>query len=266
MSESESSALSIDSFRNPDGTPAVRFESPRWQDRLHVFLWRAGFGVFLASTVASSTGSTDALNVLVGSLVLSAPFIVWGLIASMKISSCRTFSYERRKLTSEERIKAYSRWFVGFFALLAISNLADFFRNAIVALAVLMLLIGLLQALPFRRKVLTPAAKSYKKAIIRQRIIEFWRRVLAYRKTRFVIGGLIAVLAVASLSGPDSPGLAVAGGWFVLGAVIAMEAALWLLMAGLVIGLVTLVFKGIAALPLSVAVILGAVIIALILK
>jgi hypothetical protein len=118
------------------------------------------------------------------------------------------------------------------------------------------------------------AAKPARDGLIEQTVLRVEQTVLrVYEGTLIRIfrrRGARYVLAVAAftLAGyllhyrTSNDAFVWAGLLAIAGALLALDALLWLLGAGIVIGLFVALFKGIAALPVSVAVIIGALIIA----
>jgi hypothetical protein len=125
----------------------------------------------------------------------------------------------------------------------------------------------LLIAFHRQEKVLTPGAAQLKATFDAEQARKnehwadpFWA-FLANRYIRYPLSGVLLYFAYETLQDPKSKGIYVAAllFWTLFAA---WEVSAWLLGAGVVIGVLVLGFNLVAALPVSVAIIIGALIIA----
>lgn len=173
--------------------------------------------------------------------------------------------------TPAERLKAAGRWW-GFGAALTIvlalcgfAN-ADFFGGAMVS-AVAFAVIGFVVYMRREETKLTPHGEALRQSEYRERnkdwiALDAWTdKILAMRVVRYPLAALLFWWAYDMSQDPKVKTGAVV--LITLGAMMAAyDLILWVVGIALVIGVLSLVFHWIAAIPVGVAVIIGALIIA----
>jgi hypothetical protein len=286
--------LGDDSWVNPDGTPATWVEEIPKARRRAIFAFYAVPGAVLTVCIWIVQAKNNVeLGGYIAGLVPFALFAWLGHMCSSAEALRRVYSMHIIEIGHQERLWKATKWIVagmvfgGFSLTLAGHNLAEYWWAPTTA-TLIFWVPGAYHYFRNRQMVMTPEAakaKSYYIALTRQKHAAdlaaiglvpqeenpiTWTtlqgtmvRVFGSRGARYMLAiaafGFAGYVAMHGTSKDDS---SLAGFLAVVGALLALDAILWLLGAGIVIAIFVAVFKGIAALPVSVAVIIGALIIA----
>jgi hypothetical protein len=213
------------------------------------------------------------------------PYMAWGFaifalgtffgVRAFGIRQRRVFDTTELRYTHAQRVKRAAKWFVPGVAMLAIiwgmqwssDQFSTYWWYAWPVLLPVVVGVGLYM---LRSERVLSAAGQYARA----QLDAAQAQVTAPRKARFeaVAGsglvryiGAAGCLYVAYWLTTDSTGKSTGWAsliWAVFALILARELGMWLLGIGLVIGAGWALFAGIAALPVSVAVVVGALIIA----
>ena len=283
--------LADDVFVNPDGTRATWVEEIPKVRRRVIFSACAAPGVILTvwSWIEQASNNAAFGQYLVA--LLPFAFFAWlGYVFSAE-SLRRKYSVHTVSIPHRERLILASKWIAGgllcggFFLwnTFSLHTLGEQWWAPTLA-TLIFCVPGIYHYLRKRQPVMTPEAikaKSYYTALTKQLnaakpakadVVErtaLWVyertfvRAFGRRGARYVLAvaafGLAGYLALNGTTKNEST-------WAVLaavgGALLAWDALLWLIGAGILIALAIAVFSGMAALPVSVAVIIGALIIA----
>lgn len=279
--ERDAAHLSMDSYRNPDGSPAVWVEPATWLDRARTFSWRAALGAYAAFLSALVTGGTaPTWGGWAWPLLFAG--MVWGAGAAGRRSRRRVFSRQKRYLNVMERSVLMVLWFYPGLLLwggaIFVLNSMNFPLEKVVSATILCttVALSLLQLLPFRRSALTPAAQSARndlgarepldvseasqklKTSLHMAVKEAAKPIL-----RWTFASGLFLMALYALFAQPAADYTTAGISLGVAAVLAFEATIWILAAAAVLAFGIFALRGIASLPLSAAIIIGAIIIAM---
>lgn len=273
--------LALESYRNPDGSAAVWIEPATWLDRAQAFSWRAALGAYAAFYSALISGGTaPTWGGWFWPLLFAG--MVWAASAAGRRSSRRVFSREKRQLNLMERSALLAIWlYSGLLLWGGITyglNTINFSLERSVSATILLttIALSLVQLLPFRRSTLTVAAQSARKALGAREPLEMSEISQKLKSSLHMAGkeavkpslrwtfasGLFLMALHAAFAQPTSD-YTTAGISLGVAAVLAFEATRWILAAAAVLAVGIFVLRGFASLPLSAAIIIGAVIIAI---
>lgn len=277
-----------DHFRNPDGSLAswVEETSPlrRWTITV---LWALPGAVFTVLIwVGQAEGHAEPWQYILG-LIPFAFFAFCGHAASPRLR--RKYSMTNVVVPHGERLKQASKWtgagllLGGLYFIATNGTEKERWVGAAIAFSIFAVP-GLVQYLHVRRLALTPealkakshyialtaqqkAAKEAKNQIVERAVGKAYDatlvRAFGRRGARYVVAvvafSIAGYLAINGTSKNESTWallLAIAGAMF------AWDALLWLIAAGMAIAIVSALFSAVAALPVSIAIIIGALIIA----
>jgi hypothetical protein len=268
------------SFTNEDGSPATWLQVVPERDRRRAFAWRAGVGCAIALSLWALQYGNGVLDVSHGWFGI-VPIVIGLAVAqrAYRKSMIRRFSTTRVLYTSTQRIKRALKWWSAAAAIGALiwwvqpegARFTDYWWYAWPALPVFIVGIGLY--LLKGDAVLTPdatKAKVHVDGIEKQAKLERQADQSAWIDA-FVQSPLVRYpLAGLFVYGAYYFGMASEiknGGWFaagalVLAAIFARELSRWLLFIAFAGAVIWTVIAGISALPVSAAIIVGALIIA----
>lgn len=280
MQEINSSGTNNESqeFRNPDGSLASWIESGPLAARRKALIQRTCYGLAVACFLWAMqwrNGALDFDHVWVGGIPIIA-FSIWGYGAYIK-ENVRRYTTTVVEYTKKDRLKrAWKWWAVGFvcFAVIwgaqyAAGQLAQYWWYAWPVAAFFIVGTGLY--LLKGEMVLTPdasKAKSYYDA--EQEKLKREGKVLTGLDVLMEMPAIRYPLALLCLYGAyyfstestDRRSGVVAVVMVLLGGYLAREISKWLLGFGAIFAIGWALFAGMAALPLSAAIIIGALIIA----
>ncbi|WP_454752275.1 hypothetical protein [Cupriavidus necator] len=263
-------------FTNEDGTPATWLEVIPERDRRRAFAWRAGIGFFVAFILWGLQYGNGALDLAWGwvGLMPIAVGLAMGSLAYRDSTPVRRYTTVRAPYTDPERFYRAFKWWFWPAASVIVFWWVQFEAGSIAKswwLASLALPFFLVGVYRFRAKegmALSPAAIKAKVYfdMLEQRadeqpslIDKFWQTPFA----RYPVAALFLYGAyyfgVESVD-KDSGWLAIAA--IVVAGILARELSKWLLWLALVGAITWAVIAGISALPVSAAIIVGALIIA----
>ncbi|MGF6777825.1 hypothetical protein [Paraburkholderia sp. GAS334] len=266
-------------FTNEDGTPATWLQVIPERHRRRAFAWRAGIGFAIGLGLWALQYSNGVLDLTRGWFGI-APIAIGLVFASRayRKATVRRFSTVRVPYTGTQRIKRALKWWCAAIGVGALiwwvqpegARFADYWWYAWPAVPVCIVGIGLY--LLKGDAVLTPAAtkaKVHTDSLEQQAKLE--RRASQSASTdAFLESPLVRYpLAALFLYGAYYFGTSDVknGGWYsaaaiLLAAIFARELSRWVLFIAFVGAIIWALVAGISALPVSAAIIVGALIIA----
>ncbi|KVV57087.1 hypothetical protein WT27_24280 [Burkholderia territorii] len=267
-------------FANEDGTPATWLHVIPEQDRRRAFAWRAGIGFAIAFGLWGFQYSNGVLDWTRGWFGI-VPIAVGLAFAwrAYKKATVRRFSTIHVLFTGTQRIKRALKWWCSAIGVAALiwwvqpegAKFADYWWYAWPALPVFIVGTGLY--LLNGDAVLTPAATKAKVHIDNlEQQAKLDRRASQSASTdaffesplvRYPLAGLFLYGAYYFGTAPDVK----SGGWYSVGAILlaaifARELSRWLLFIAFMGAIIWALVAGISALPVSAAIVVGALIIA----
>jgi hypothetical protein len=267
-------------FANDDGTPTTWLQAIPERDRRTAFAWRAGAGLAIAFGLWALQYSNGVLDLTRGWFGI-VPIAIGFAFAqrAYRKAAIRRFSTVRVLFTRTQRIKRALKWWCAAIGIAALiwwvqpdgARFADYWWYAWPTLPVFIVGIGLY--LLKGDAVLTPAAtkaKVHLDSLEQQAKLERTARQSAMANAFFETPLVRYPLAALCLYGAYCLGTAPDiknGGWFAAAAIVAAcflarELSRWLLFIAFGGAVIWAIVAGISALPVSAAIVVGALIIA----